>query len=137
MARIPNVSKLGHKELDALIAKVNKQKDRLDAKARAKGQKTWEAVNAVLKKHGMTLDEVMKFEPAKPRKARKKKAKRVVSKAALKPAKKKAKKKVAKVTPKYVNPDNPKETWAGRGRKAKWVELALAGGKSLDDLLIK
>jgi DNA-binding protein H-NS len=40
------------------------------------------------------------------------------------------------VRAKYHNPDNPSETWAGRGRKPKWVEEKLAGGSSLDDLLI-
>jgi DNA-binding protein H-NS len=40
------------------------------------------------------------------------------------------------VTAKYRNPDNPLETWAGRGRKPKWIEDRLAQGASLDDLLI-
>jgi DNA-binding protein H-NS len=40
------------------------------------------------------------------------------------------------VSAKYRNPDNPAETWAGRGRKPKWVEDKLATGSSLDDLLI-
>ena len=40
------------------------------------------------------------------------------------------------VSAKYHNPDNPSETWAGRGRKPKWVEEKLATGSSLDDLLI-
>jgi DNA-binding protein H-NS len=40
------------------------------------------------------------------------------------------------VSPKYHNPDNPQETWAGRGRKPKWVEEKLSSGSSLDDLLI-
>jgi DNA-binding protein H-NS len=40
------------------------------------------------------------------------------------------------VSAKYRNPGNPAETWAGRGRKPKWVEDKLATGSSLDDLLI-
>jgi DNA-binding protein H-NS len=40
------------------------------------------------------------------------------------------------VSPKYHNPDNPQETWAGRGLKPKWVKEKLAAGSSLDDLLI-
>jgi DNA-binding protein H-NS len=40
------------------------------------------------------------------------------------------------VSAKYRNPDNPEETWAGRGRKPKWVEDHLARGASIDDLLI-
>ena len=40
------------------------------------------------------------------------------------------------VSPKYRNPDSPSETWAGRGRKPKWVEDYLARGTSLEELLI-
>jgi DNA-binding protein H-NS len=40
------------------------------------------------------------------------------------------------VSAKYRNPDNPVETWAGRGRKPKWVEDRIAQGASLEDLLI-
>ncbi|MFD2173050.1 trans-acting regulatory protein HvrA [Rhodobacter lacus] len=40
------------------------------------------------------------------------------------------------VAPKYANPDNADETWTGRGRKPKWVEAALAAGKTLEDLTI-
>jgi|SRR5689334_11774064 DNA-binding protein H-NS len=40
------------------------------------------------------------------------------------------------VSAKYRNPDNTTQTWAGRGRKPKWVEEKLATGSSLDDLLI-
>ncbi|PYF11897.1 DNA-binding protein H-NS [Rhodobacter viridis] len=40
------------------------------------------------------------------------------------------------VAAKYANPENPSETWTGRGRKPKWVEAALAAGKSLEDLTI-
>src|SRR4051794_12275797 len=31
-----------------------------------------------------------------------------------------------KVAPKYRNPDNPAETWTGRGRQPRWVQAALA-----------
>src|SRR3954453_17498246 len=40
------------------------------------------------------------------------------------------------VSAKYRNPDNPAETWAGRGLRPKWVADKLAQGASLDDLLI-
>jgi DNA-binding protein H-NS len=35
---------------------------------------------------------------------------------------------------KYANPENPDQTWTGRGRKPNWVIAALANGKTLDDL---
>ena len=56
--------------------------------------------------------------------------------AADKPKNTKAKKPRGKVSPKYKNPANGSETWTGRGRQPRWVVDALAGGKSLDDLLI-
>ncbi|MEI4471946.1 H-NS histone family protein [Frigidibacter sp. MR17.24] len=38
--------------------------------------------------------------------------------------------------PKYANPDNPDDTWSGRGRRPRWVEQALASGRELSDLAI-
>ena len=38
--------------------------------------------------------------------------------------------------PKYANPADPSQTWTGRGRRPRWVDAALASGKSLDDLSI-
>ena len=40
------------------------------------------------------------------------------------------------VAPKYRNPENPTETWAGRGLRPKWLTAAIKGGKSADDFLI-
>jgi DNA-binding protein H-NS len=40
------------------------------------------------------------------------------------------------VAPKYRNPENPAETWAGRGLKPRWLAAAIKGGKKLDDFLI-
>jgi DNA-binding protein H-NS len=41
------------------------------------------------------------------------------------------------VPPKYRNPQNPEETWAGRGLTPKWLTAAIKGGKSADDFLIR
>ena len=40
------------------------------------------------------------------------------------------------VAPKYRNPENPTETWAGRGLKPRWLTAAIKGGKSLEDFAI-
>jgi DNA-binding protein H-NS len=40
------------------------------------------------------------------------------------------------VAPKYRNPENPAETWAGRGLKPRWLTAAMKGGKKLEDFLI-
>jgi DNA-binding protein H-NS len=40
------------------------------------------------------------------------------------------------VAPKYRNPENPSETWAGRGLKPRWLTAAMKGGKSLEHFAI-
>ena len=40
------------------------------------------------------------------------------------------------VAPKYRNPANPEETWAGRGLKPRWLAAALKTGKKLEDFSI-
>lgn len=42
----------------------------------------------------------------------------------------------ATVAPKYRNPDNPSETWSGRGRKPRWMTDAMKAGKKLRDFEI-
>ena len=36
--------------------------------------------------------------------------------------------------PAYVNPDNPEQTWSGRGRRPRWVHDALEAGRTLEEL---
>jgi DNA-binding protein H-NS len=38
-----------------------------------------------------------------------------------------------KVFPKYRNPVKPSETWAGRGKKPRWLTAQLKSGKRIDD----
>ena len=45
--------------------------------------------------------------------------------------------KLGKVAPKYRNPDNPAETWAGRGQQPKWLASRIAQGRRLEDFLIR
>ena len=44
---------------------------------------------------------------------------------------------MAKVPPKYRNPDNPSETWAGRGLKPSWLAAAIKAGKKLARLRLR
>ena len=37
-----------------------------------------------------------------------------------------------KLPPRYRNPKNRKETWAGRGHRPRWLVAALKGGKRLE-----
>jgi len=42
-----------------------------------------------------------------------------------------------KVVPKFRNPDRPSETWAGRGKKPRWLTAQLKRGKPIDDFRIR
>jgi DNA-binding protein H-NS len=42
-----------------------------------------------------------------------------------------------RVYPKYRNLARPDETWAGRGRKPRWLMAQLRSGKKLSDFLIQ
>lgn len=42
-----------------------------------------------------------------------------------------------KVMPKYHNPKNHGETWAGRGKQPRWLTAQLRAGKRLSDFLIR
>jgi len=40
------------------------------------------------------------------------------------------------VFPKFRNPEQPSETWAGRGRKPRWLTAQLNSGKQIDSFRI-
>ncbi|MBO9715320.1 MAG: H-NS histone family protein [Pseudoxanthomonas sp.] len=44
--------------------------------------------------------------------------------------------KLGKVAPKYRNPENPKETWAGRGKQPRWLAAYTAKGRDLGEFVI-
>jgi len=41
------------------------------------------------------------------------------------------------VPPKYRNPDQPSETWAGRGKQPRWLVAQLRSGKRIEDFTIQ
>jgi DNA-binding protein H-NS len=40
------------------------------------------------------------------------------------------------VAPKFRNPENPSETWAGRGLRPRWLVAEIKSGKKLEDFAI-
>ena len=44
--------------------------------------------------------------------------------------------KFATVSPKYRNPDQPSETWSGRGKRPRWLTAALTNGRTIEDFVI-
>ena len=120
---------LSAKELDALIAQAKKRRTTLSkrkpiAEVRRK-------LAALARAEGYTVAEVFGgATPASPAK----KAGAAPAKGARKSTKGY---KLGKVAPKYRNPSNPSETWAGRGQQPKWMATQIAGGRKLEDFLIK
>ena len=42
-----------------------------------------------------------------------------------------------KVEPKFRNPNDPTETWSGRGKTPRWMIEMIADGRSIDDFRIQ
>jgi DNA-binding protein H-NS len=41
------------------------------------------------------------------------------------------------VLPKFINPAEPSQTWAGHGKQPRWLTAQLRSGKRIDDFRIK
>ena len=124
-----NIDGLSTKELAELISRANQRKKVLAKRKPANQVKA--AVAKFLKSTGWTFDELYgRAGSAKPAAA--------ATDAAPKKARKTTKGRVlGKVAPKYRNPANAKETWAGRGKPPRWMAAELAKGKKIEDFLIK
>jgi DNA-binding protein H-NS len=123
---------LSAKELDALIAQAKKRRTTLSK--RKPISLVRQKLTALAKAEGYSVAEL--FGGAGPAPARKASA----APAAAKGAGRKSTKgyKLGKVAPKYRNPADPSQTWAGRGQQPKWMSSQIAtGGKTLQDFLIK
>lgn len=44
--------------------------------------------------------------------------------------------KYPRVYPKYCNPDEPSETWSGRGKKPRWLVSAIGSGRTIEEFAI-
>jgi DNA-binding protein H-NS len=44
--------------------------------------------------------------------------------------------KYPRVFPKYQNPNEPSETWSGRGKQPRWLAAALKTGHKIEDFVI-
>ena len=125
-----NLEGLSSKELAELISRANQRKKVLAKRKPANQVKA--AVAKFLTSVGWTFDELYgKSGGSKP-------AASAPASAAPKTARKSTKGRVlGKVAPKYRNPANPKETWAGRGKQPRWLAAETSKGRKLEDFLIK
>ena len=42
-----------------------------------------------------------------------------------------------KILPKFWNPDEPSQTWTGRGKQPRWLAAQLRSGRRIEDFLIE
>ena len=101
-----NLDKMSREELFKLRKSVD---DALKSSEKEAKKNALAAAQKAAAEHGFTLDEVL-----------------AGRKAAVGP----------KSAPKYANPDDPTQTWTGRGRQPNWVKSALASGATLDQMAI-
>jgi len=128
-----NINNLSSKELADLIVEANKRKKVLAKRKPATQVKT--AVAKFLKSTGWTFDELY----ARPGATRPAAAATAAPAAAAAPKARKSTKgrSLGKVAPKYRNPANAKETWAGRGKQPRWLAAETGRGRKLEEFLIK
>ena len=108
MAAKFNLGKLSDKELKALKRDVeNELKSSRTRAIAAATQELQDAVQKIARKHGLTVSEVL----GKKRKSR-----------------------TSPVPAKYRNPNDPSQTWSGRGRRPAWFLDATENGASAESL---
>jgi DNA-binding protein H-NS len=106
MAGKIDLSKMTLDDLKSLRKDVDKAIGEFANRKRSEAMKE---IQAVAKKHGMALDEIVGSKPKKSK---------------------------AKSPAKYRNPANAQETWSGRGRQPEWYKAALAAGKKPQQMAI-
>ena len=104
-----DLSKMSDKELAKLQTDIVKETQR---RAKSKIEDARKAAEAAAKKHGFSLNELVGSKPARGG------AKRAAS------------------APKYKNPDDPSQTWSGRGRQPAWYKSAIESGKTPESMAI-
>ena len=108
MARMPDLGKMGLAELKGLARDIEKAIAKVE---REELKKAREAAEAAVNKFGFSLSDVTGG-------SRKSGASK------------------SKTPPKYRNPENPVQTWSGRGRQPDWYKSALEKGKSPEDMAV-
>lgn len=101
-----DLSKLSIPDLETLKKQIDKE---VDARRQKEKDDALKQIRAIADKAGLPLDELVRGRRGRRR---------------------------ASAPVKYRDPKNPSNTWAGRGRKPRWLEQELAQGKKLEDFAI-
>lgn len=109
----PDLSALTKSELEALQRQVQEALSKSEARRR---QDAIEAVERAVRDYDFTMQEFLSFASGT-------KLKRSSGRKGAAAAK-------------FRNPENPNETWSGRGRRPQWFKAQLEAGRSEDDLRV-
>jgi DNA-binding protein H-NS len=122
-----DITRLSAKELDALINEAKKRKNTLSRRKSIGVVR--QKLTQLAKAEGYTIAELFGGAPAV----------RTSKPANGAPKARKTTKgyKLGKVAPKYRNPANTEETWAGRGKPPRWLATYLDQGRQIDEFLIR
>ena len=102
-----DIQELSREELEELRVKIDKRLVELEKEHRAAALLE---MRDIAKRHGVSLEEMMQMAAA-----------------GASPA---------GTLPKYRDPNNPANTWTGRGRKPKWLVAALDSGADIESFAI-
>lgn len=114
MAKI-DLEKLSAAELEALIIKAGEVRKQVQAQERAQVR---EEIMALAASKGFTIPELFGIGEVFNR------------------ANGKVKKTKTKTEAKYADPNNPSNTWSGRGKRPQWFHNAIAHGVEANQMLI-
>lgn len=118
-----DITGLSAKELDALITQAKKRKSTLSRRKPIAAVRR--KLAAAAKAEGYSIAELFGGTVPKP------------ARAPAKARKSTRGYKLGKVAPKYRNPANTAETWAGRGKPPRWLAAYLDQGRKLEEFLIR
>jgi DNA-binding protein H-NS len=122
-----DINSLSQKELDALISQARKRRTTLAKRKPIAAVR--KKLTQLARAEGYSVQELFGGANAGAGAGR--------TTRATKGAAKKAGKSASKVAPKYRNPDNPAETWTGRGKQPRWLAAHTGNGRNLDEFLIR
>lgn len=97
---------LGGMSLKQLVDLEQKVKDAIAEKRDSERARIKEEMAALAQKHGFSIKEVLGLQ------------------------------KMRSVAIKYRNPENPSETWTGRGRKPNWLSAKLSKGAKIEQFTV-
>lgn len=120
-----DVTRLSVKELDALISQAKKRKATLSKRKPVAVVR--QKLTQLARAEGYSIVELFGAGPASAPRPVKSAGKASKSKGVS----------TGKVAPKYRNPSNTAQTWAGRGMQPKWLAEAIGKGGKLEDFLIR